>query len=174
MWNEFVSLFTEMGAVPAVLLTIGIIFGIIETFTPGLHITGGIAVICVLAGIIVRMVEGGSITQLLIMFLLFILFFVLVILIMIRSAKFGFIAKSAIVENGVAISKDYDNKKDLEKLIGKKALTLTELRPVGKIDINGNTYEAISESGYIVQGLMVIVSRINDNGQIVVKANEEN
>ena len=37
----------------------------------------------------------------------------------------------------------------LKDMIGQQGLTVTELRPVGRIEVNGERHEAISESGII-------------------------
>ena len=38
---------------------------------------------------------------------------------------------------------------DVGKVIGKKGKTLTDLRPVGRVEIKGKTYQAFSHGDYI-------------------------
>ncbi len=146
MWEQVSTLFTEMGWVSAVLLTIGIAFAAVEVFVPGFGVWGITGSICVVLGIVARMIEGGSVTQLFVLIFMVLILFTLLFLIMIRSARHGILSKTAIVEMGVSI-KDTVNEKDA--LVGKLGKTTTILRPVGKIEIDGVSYSALTEDGYI-------------------------
>ena len=64
--------------------------------------------------------------------------------------------------DGFSISKGYEN------LIGKNGITITVLRPSGRIDIEGKTYQAMSTGDYIESGQDVIVCSTDEN-QLVVK-----
>lgn len=146
MWEQVSTLFTEMGWVSAVLLTIGIAFAAVEVFVPGFGVWGITGSICVVLGIVARMIEGGSVAQLFVLIFMVLILFTLLFLIMIRSARHGILSKTAIVEMGVSI-KDTVNEKDA--LVGKLGKTTTILRPVGKIEIDGVSYSALTEDGYI-------------------------
>lgn len=170
MWEQFVTLFTEMGWVSAVLLSLGIILSMVELFTPGLGVPGICGVVCVVGGIIARMIEGGSFTQLFMLIIIFIFVFILLFLLMVRSAKYGWLSKSPIVENNTAVAKDYDSEENNPNmaLVGKIAKTASVLKPVGKIVINNITYDAMAESGYIEKDVEVEVIQV-DGLKIVVK-----
>ena len=161
MWEQLSTLFTEMGWVSAVLLLVGVSLASVEVFLPGFGIWGVTGSICVVLGIIARMIEGGSITQLFILIFMVLIIFTILFLLMIRSARTGLLSRTAIVETGVSV-KETVNEKD--ELLGKIGVTTTMLRPVGKIEIDGVTYCALTEDGYI-----------NDNVEIeVVKVEGEN
>ena len=64
--------------------------------------------------------------------------------------------------DGFSISKGYEN------LIGKNAITVTVLRPSGRVDIEGKIYQAMSTGDYIESGEKVMVSSTDEN-QLVVK-----
>ena len=89
----------------------------------------------------------------------------------IRSAKYGLLAKTALVENKSSIPKDYKEKaeNELKPLIGQEGLTLTECRPVGKIRIGQNTYEAQSRNSIIQKGEVIMVVAIEDARIIIDK-----
>ncbi|MBL4625265.1 MAG: nodulation protein NfeD [Flavobacteriales bacterium] len=55
------------------------------------------------------------------------------------------------------------------ELIGREGITTTILRPVGKIEIDGNIYDASAESGYIEQGEKVKVVRF-ETAQLFVRS----
>lgn len=170
MWEQFITLFTEMGWVSAVLLSLGIVLAIVELFTPGLGVSGVCGVVCVVGGIVARMIEGGSFTQLFMLIIIFIFIFILIFLLMVRSAKYGWLSKSPIVENDTAVAKDYDSDENNPNkvLMGKIAKTVSVLKPIGKIVINNITYDAMAESGFIEKDVEVEVVQV-DGLKIVVK-----
>ena len=53
-------------------------------------------------------------------------------------------------------------------LVGKEGITETVLCPSGKVVIEGESYNAVSESGYLNEGVKVIVKKYA-TGQIYVK-----
>lgn len=174
MWEEIASLFTEMGWVSGILLTLGIIFAVIEFFTPGLGISGAVSAICVVCGIVARMVEGGSFMQLFIMIFLVLIVFTILFLLTVRSAKYGVLSKSPFVETGTAVSKDFrdEDKNPLQELIGKVGFAKSALRPVGMVNVDDKTYEALANVGFLSAGTKVEVIKIEGN-KIIVKSLED-
>jgi membrane-bound serine protease (ClpP class) len=58
---------------------------------------------------------------------------------------------------------------ELMLLKGKKGISITTLRPSGKISIEGKTYDALAESGMIDKGTKICVSRV-ETAQLYVEA----
>ena len=56
----------------------------------------------------------------------------------------------------------------LSNLIGKEGITATVLRPSGKVIVDGDYYDGISESGFIEKGVKVTVVRF-ENAQVYVE-----
>lgn len=163
-WGEFVNLFTQMHWVVVLLLCLGIVLCIVEAAVPGFGIFGIMGILCEIAAIVVHAVISGSALQVLFLVLLVMLGVGLLFIIFIHSAKHGLLAKSALVENKPSIPNDFKEKaeKELEKLIGMEGLTLTECKPVGKIRIGQNSYEAQSKSSIIQKGEVIKVVAIED------------
>ena len=65
-------------------------------------------------------------------------------------------------EEGFTISRGY------ETLIGEKGKTTTDLRPSGKVKIQGKIYQAFSHGDYIDKGEEILVDSIDEN-QLLVK-----
>jgi membrane-bound serine protease (ClpP class) len=65
-------------------------------------------------------------------------------------------------EEGFTISRGY------EKLIGETGITTTDLRPSGKVEIQGKTYQAFSHGSYIDKDEEILVDGIDEN-QLMVK-----
>lgn len=167
--SEFVQIFSEMGWVCGILLSVGILFCIIEIFIPGLGFFGISGTVLVIAGIIARIVEGASATQIAIMVGLFILIVTVLFLLMLYSARYGLLGRTAIIEKGTAVSKNYFlQTRKLEKLIGKTGITVNEMNLGGKIRIGDTEYNARTLDNIIPEGTKVQVTKIVD-GEIIVK-----
>lgn len=162
--SEISSLFVDMHWVVILLLCLGVIFCIVEAIVPGFGFFGIAGMVCEVAGIVVHAIFSGSAIQVLFLVLIIGIATLLLILIFVNSAKHGLLSKSAIVENKTALPKDYKQKaeNELKTLIGKEGLTLTECRPVGKIRIGQDSYEAQSIGAVIMKGEVVKVVDIQD------------
>lgn len=169
--KEIVSLFTNMHAVVAVLLCLGIILCLIEAIVPGFGIFGILGVVAEVAGVIAHAIFSGSAIQVVFLLAIIMLALSLLLLLFLYSAKRGILAKSAIVENKTSIPQDYALKteKQLQKLIGKEGLTVTSCRPVGKIRIQEQTYEATCKGSLIQKGEVIKVVAIEDARIVVDK-----
>ena len=80
---------------------------------------------------------------------------------------------------GYALALDSEQKKedgfvsvaglsDYQSLVGREAIAESVLRPAGKINIDGNLYDATSESGFIEKGSKVKTQRF-ENAQFFVR-----
>ena len=163
-WTELGNLFVDMHWVVILLLCLGVIFCIIEAIIPGFGFFGITGILCEVAGVVVHAVISGSAVQVFFLILIIVLITLIVFLIFVNSAKHGLLSKSSIVENKTALPKDYREKaeKELKDLIGKEGLTLTECRPVGKIRLGQDTYEAQSVDKVIQKGEVIKVVAIED------------
>ena len=169
--EEFINLFAQMHWAVILLLCMGVVFCIIEAAVPGFGVFGVLGIVSEVAGVIVHAVISGSPLQVFFLILIVLLVIVIIFLLFIRSAKYGLLAKSALVENKSSIPKDYKEKaeNELKPLIGQEGLTLTECRPVGKIRIGQNTYEAQSRNSIIQKGEVITVVAIEDARIIIDK-----
>ncbi|MFC5284981.1 NfeD family protein [Pedobacter alpinus] len=59
-------------------------------------------------------------------------------------------------------------------MLGKKGFAKTDLRPSGKIDINGEWFDAVSNDGFIENGTDIVVSKIENYNLIVRKQTNAN
>lgn len=163
-WTELGGLFTNMSWIVILLLCLGVIFCIVEAVIPGFGFFGIAGILCEIAGVVVHAIFSGSALQVFFLVLIIFLITVIMFLIFVNSAKHGLLSKSAIVEANTALPKDYREKAEnkLKALIGKEGLTLTECKPVGKIRIGQNTYEAQSVGSVIGKGEVICITAIED------------
>lgn len=73
-----------------------------------------------------------------------------------------------ILSNKDSSTRGYNSKTNYDNLVGKSGLSKSILRPTGRIEINGNIYDAKSESDFISKDRNILVTRIK-NGNIIVK-----
>lgn len=168
-WDEFVLLFADMGVAAGICLVLGLILCIIEIFQPGFGIFGALGTILILAGIIIRMIQGGSLLMLFIMVFLIIVILLGCFLIMVRSMKYGWLSRTSLVLQGTAVNEEFsDGTKNHNDLIGKEGIANTPLRPSGKAEIDGVLYDVVAQSSFIDKGKKVVVLEI-EGVRIVVK-----
>jgi len=73
-----------------------------------------------------------------------------------------------ILSNKDSSTRGYNSKTNYDNLVGKSGLSKSILRPTGRIEIDGNIYDAKSESDFISKDRNILVTRIK-NGNIIVK-----
>ena len=165
-WQEISKLATEISWVVLLLLVVGFILCFIEAITPTYGVLGIFGIICEVAGIILHAVLSGSILQVFVMVMIVLLVLSLLILLFIRSAKYGFLGKSALVENKTALPVDYDEK-DVNinySLIGQIGEVVIECRPVGKMKFGNEVYDVLSRGEFLLVGEKAeVVDVVGDN-----------
>ena len=163
-WDEVALMFTEMNVFCAVLLVLGIIFCIVEMFTPGFGVFGILGGIMLITGIALNFVFGGTFNQMIALVFIIAIILIIALLIMIWSMKRGFLSKTPFVLRETALPVNYaELDKEASKLIGKEGTTITECRPVGSATFNEKQYEIVSLRGFLKEGVLVQVVKIEGN-----------
>lgn len=166
---EFVEIFTEMSWIPMLLLCVGMVFIVVELFVPGFGFFGIVGSLSVVAGIVVRIVEGLNLMQSLVLILMVLGFFVVATFFLVFSVKHGLLGRTGLFETRTSIPKDYNKvSKKLQKLVGRSGKAVGVLNLGGKAKINGKIYDVVSINSYIEEGAHVKVVEIKDN-QIMVR-----
>lgn len=162
-------MFGEMGAVLiiAIMLFIaGFILIGIEMVVPGFSVPGISGIICLVIAIFLvsdSFVEGAVIA-LVILVLLGIMFAIIL----------GILSKAKL--KSPLILKDEQNKEngfisnsDLNYLLGKEGVAITDLRPSGTADFNGIEFDVISEGKYISKDTKLVIYKVQGS-KLIVKA----
>lgn len=68
-------------------------------------------------------------------------------------------------------AKGYQVTKPNFELLGKSGFAKTDLRPSGKIEVDGEWYQAVSNDGFIENGTDIVVSKIENYNLVVKKLN---
>jgi membrane-bound serine protease (ClpP class) len=164
------------------IFVLGIALIVLELFAfPGFGVTGIAGIICVIAGLTLSLLNNivfefdlkYALTQIFRAFfvVLFSMLFSLLLSIymsdrLIKSNRFKFLALQAEQRS----SAGYIGVDDLSFVIGKEGKVVSMLRPSGKVEIEGEIYDAISEIGYLNPGEKIRVTRFETGQVYVIKA----
>lgn len=155
-----------------VFFILGIILIAIDIFLPGTFILGVVGSISVLISLSFLIAKSGNNTKLrntaIVLLVLFIIVYS-VIIFLIRSLFKGKLNKNNdIVETGKAVDMDKSKVNEVYKqLVGKKGITMSYLRPVGRILVNNSQYDAISLDGIIEKGKEIEIIKIENYNLMV-------
>lgn len=167
--QEIITLFTEMGIVSAIFLTLGMVLCIVEIFVPGVGFWGISGSVCTGVGILFRFIDGMSFYQFLVLVFLIACLLALAMCCLIVLIKTGVMGDVGVFSTGTALPKDYADNKAMKKLIGKIGKTTTSLSLAGRVKVMGKIYDCISEDSFINKNKFVRVLRVEDNRLVVKK-----
>src|SRR5574344_1416366 len=136
-WGDaFVRLFTEnYNIVSMICLAIGLVLLGIECFIPGFGVFGISGCIFCAFSIVLTLIKGGDYAWMQFLYMLGIIVIVITttILIAVRSARFGALSHSQLIQKNTALPEDFSsNEKNYSYLIGKIGMTETVCKPSGK------------------------------------------
>lgn len=164
-------LFTGMSPLVLTLLVIGTVFLVIEIFTAGFGFFGIAGGILEIAAIVLRAIKGdGNPVAQVALLLLFIAIVCLIAFgLMAILTKLGVIKRTSLISTGTAVGKDRsEGTKDYTALLGKTGRTRTDLRPVGKAEIEGEIYDVVGDD-FIPKGEKIEVVAVEGIKISVVK-----
>lgn len=163
------------------LFIVGLLLLLLEIFViPGFGVAGIAGIVCMAASILIGLVENFSfapgridlkaVSNAVLTFVGGILGAAAVIVFL--SSKYA--------PKGIGIKSELTHCQDVEdgyigvdtapvKLVGRNAVCVTDMRPAGKIEIDGEAYDAVSQTGFIDAGTDVTVCKY-ENAQLYVRA----
>lgn len=145
------------------LLIAGFILVGIEMALPGFGAPGISGIVCLIGGILLtakNVEQGLTITMVVVVILAVML---TVILLLLKRVKPPFI-----LEEDLKATPEFLNASDLEYLVGKEGIASTDLKPIGKCNVEGVEFDVRTENGYIKKGTQVKINHIHEN-TIMVK-----
>ncbi len=160
--EELIGLATNTSPVVILLLVIGVIFCFIEAIVPSFGFWGITGILSTIAGIVIHAIVTSSAIQVLIILVMLVLIFTLITLLFIRSAKYGLLAKLSFVENKTALPLNYEENfaNEALNLVGKTAITVTELKPIGRVELEDKILQVSSKTSFIEKGTTVLIVKV--------------
>ncbi|MDD3172764.1 MAG: NfeD family protein [Herbinix sp.] len=149
-----------------ILFVAGFILIGIEMVIPGFSIPGISGIICLVVGIFLvadSFVEG-AIIALIILALLGVMLAVILGLLSKSKFKLPFILRDEQKKD-----KGYISSNDLEYLLGRKGIAITDLRPTGTGNFDGIDFDVISEGKYIPKDTKLVIYKVQGS-KLIVKA----
>lgn len=153
-----------------ILLVIGFVLVAVELVIPGFGLPGISGIVCLIAGIFFTAdsVEEGILITVVVIAVLGILMTVIMGLLAKRKLK-----SPIILDTDVKAGDSYLNSSDLEYLVHRKGVALTDLRPAGRGNFDGIDLDISSDGGYIERGTPIVIDRISEKRLIVKKLPQE-
>ena len=149
-----------------VVLLAGFILLAVEIVVPGFSAPGILGIICLVVGVFLAadsFLEGIIIT-LIVLALLGIMFAVLLGLL-----STGKIKPPIVLEEEQKSNAGYISSQDLNYLLGKEGIAVTDLRPSGVGDFDGVEFDIISEGKYIEKDTPLVIVKVEGSKLVVRK-----
>lgn len=166
-------LFSNMTWPVIVCLIVGLVFVMIEIFQPGFGVFGTVGLLLLILGTVLRAIyrqpEDNVLAQIFIMLFLISVFVIVGFILMVKSSKMGWLSRSPLIEKSTAVSTGVsEGTKDLSYFKDKIGVAETDLRPVGKINIDSMLEDAHAEGFFINKGEGIKVVDVK-GGKITVR-----
>lgn len=164
-FTEVAILFQGMSWIVWLALLLGYAFIVIELFQPGFGIFGVVGGALVVLGIVLRVSvgDGNIFAQIFIIIFMISVLTLIAFLVLALTAKNGWVKRSPLVENNTAVDTERSpGTEDYSALKGCYGVALTDLRPIGRANIEGIVVDVISEGFYVDKGETLVVTRIED------------
>lgn len=150
------------------LFIVGFILIGIEMVTPGFHAPGVLGIACLLTAIfmISDSFEQGALITIIVLALLGVM--LATILWLLSKGK---LKSPIILKEELNTDKGFISSNDLNYLLGKHGVAVTDLRPSGVGNFDGIDFDIITEGCYIVKGTKLIIYKVQGS-KIIVKAQD--
>ena len=147
-----------------ILLVAGFVLAAVELVVPGFGLPGISAIVCLIAGIffIADTIEEGILITVVVIVVLGILMTIIMGLLAKRKLK-----SPIILDTDVKAEDSHLNFSDLEYLVHREGIAVTDLRPAGRGNFDGIDLDISSDGSYIERGTPVVIDRISEKRLIV-------
>ena len=147
-----------------ILLVAGFVLAAVELMMPGFGLPGISAIVCLITGIffIADTIEEGILITVVVIVVLGILMTVIMGLLAKRKLK-----SPIILDTDVKAEDSHLNFSDLEYLVHREGVAVTDLRPAGRGNFDGIDLDISSDGSYIERGTPVVIDRVSEKRLIV-------
>lgn len=148
-------------AIPTIIcFVLGLLFLVIEMFTPGVGVPCVLGLMCLVA-VIVMQLGWGSPTVALYIIAIALLIIILGIILVIRSLQRGKLSRSFLVLDESIEGESTDLTPDCATaLVGSMGETVTALRPAGIAEIDGKRLDVMTTGAFVQKGRTVRVTNV--------------
>ncbi|QLY78926.1 NfeD family protein [Clostridium intestinale] len=156
----------DITVITILLLVVGFGLVLLEMHIPGFGVPGIIGAICLILAVILT---AQNFAQVLVMSLgILAVLGIMLGVVMTFFAK-GKLFKPLILSDEQKKEHGYISSSDLDYLLGKRGVAITDLRPSGSVDIDGVKFDVISDGEYISIGTKVEIFKVSGVKLLVKK-----
>lgn len=175
-FTQFGLLFSNMQWYVIICLCVGIALLILEIFQPGFGIFGIMGIVLLILSIILRTVycypEDKPVVQAFQMVLLLFIILSSAFALFIIGNKKNWWKNTAFIQNSTAVNTYYsDGTDNYSHLIDKVGVALTDLKPVGKMSLDGKIYDVVAENFFIESGKNIKITAVEGVKITVINLN---
>lgn len=147
-----------------ILLIAGFILIGIEFVMPGFSLPGILGTVCLIISVFITV---DSFLEALIMILGILVAVGIIMAVMLWLFAKGKVASPLILKEEQNKDKGYISSSDLEYLLGKEGVTITDLRPTGIADFDGVSFDVVTSGQYISKNTSVVIYKVSGSKLIV-------
>lgn len=148
------------------LLIFGFILVFIEMHIPGVGFPGVLGAICLILAVVLT---ATTFAQALVMALCILAVLGVMLAIVLTWFTKGKVFKPLILADEQKKEHGYISSSDLDYLLGKKGVAITDLRPAGSVDIEGVKFDVVSDGEYISKDSKIEIVKVNGVKLVVKK-----
>lgn len=156
---------TDIQVYQIIIFIAGLVFLIIEMFSPGFGVSGGIGLVLLVIGILIT---ASTPLEALVMIIMLLAIIGLALTLILHSSAKGRLSKTLILNEKLNKESGFIGTEDLEYFVEKEGITVTTLRPAGIAEFDGVKLDVVSEGEYIPNGTRVKITKVSGR-RIVVR-----
>lgn len=163
------SFLTELSALSIILFCVGVLLLIVEMCHPGFGAAGVLGLVCLVADIFLtaKTVEQGLILTGIIAVIV-----VILLIISVTLVSKGKLPRTLTLKESTDRASGYIGGESLEKYLGKEGRALTDLRPAGTAELEGERVDVLTRGEYLEAGTDLTVIEVGGNRVVVKKKGE--
>lgn len=146
------------------LMILGFILVGIEMVTPGFSIPGIGGGICLITSIILL---TDTVEQVIFLALILLLVLGIMLAVILTLLSKGKLSRNFVLTESLNKESGYTSSEDLQALLGKKGVALTDLRPSGIGMFEGAQVDVLSEGSYIQKGTAIVIKKV-EGAKVIV------
>ena len=167
---EILELFRDLSALSIVLFCVGVILLVIEMCHPGFGVAGVLGLACLAADIFI---SARSLREGIIMTGVVALTVLILAVISITLVSKGKLPRTLMLKEAADKASGYTGGAELEKYLGKRGKAISELRPAGTAEIDGERVDVVSQGDFIDPGSDIEVIETGGNRIVVKEINKK-
>ena len=156
----------DMTVLTVLLLVIGFGLVLLEMHIPGFGVPGVAGAIFLILAVVLT---ARNFAQALVMALGILAILGIMLGVVLTCFTKGKLFKPLILSDEQKKEHGYISSSDLDYLLGKKGVALTDLRPSGSVDIDGVKFDVVSDGEYITSGAKVEIFKVSGVKLLVKK-----